>query len=238
MEIVYVVHSCFILKDEDEVIIFDYPGDEFIGDLERETVVSSLRGLKQYFFVTHSHHDHYSEEIFELPGVTEKTQYVLSDDTYVKDSGHSILKVSPDERYSLDGLDIRTFKSNDQGVAFRIDFRGIKIYFGGDLAKWDWPEWSESKRREHVSLFEDTLETLKKEDIDIAFSNTDERLSSWAGPAEFIDIVKHDIFVPIHTFGNEGWIDDLVREIYEDEVEIFHYVNTGDSFRYLVKDPA
>ncbi len=136
--------------------------------------------------------------------------------------------MSDGESKKIGDLRVRTFKSNDEGLAYLISIQGVTIYFGGDLAKWDWPEWSRAKRQRHVKVFERTLDILKDLNIDVAFSNMDQRLESWAGPVEFINTVKPRFFVPIHTFGNEEWIDDLLMKDLPDETTVFKYERPGE----------
>ncbi|MFW6072156.1 MAG: MBL fold metallo-hydrolase [Thermoplasmatota archaeon] len=231
MKITYITHSCFIIESKNVVLLFDYPSGSFINEEIREIVVEIIKDSELYTFISHSHSDHYNTEIFEFDRYAEKIIYILADEIPLSSElgSENIHILGPDEKLDLDDLQIITFKSNDEGVAFLIEAFGTKIYFGGDLAKWDWPEWTEEKRRSKVNLFKDVLDELKDLDIDIAFSNMDERLESWAGPVDFIETVRPDHFIPIHTFGNEEWIDDLLKVDLPGDVKIFKYENTGDS---------
>ena len=231
MKITYLTHSCFTLKIEDKVFLFDYPSGRYITEKVRNTVSRIVKGSNLYVFISHSHSDHYNPEIFELNKIAEKAVFVLSDDVHFnsKDRREEIKVIEPDKRYNVDDISMNTFKSNDEGVAFIIEVSDTKIQYGGDLAKWDWPEWSEEKRTSKVKVFKEVLDELKDLDIDIAFSNMDERLESWAGPVDFIRTVRPDHFIPIHTFGNEEWIDDLLEVDLPDDVKIFEYEETGDS---------
>jgi len=231
MKITYLTHNCFTIEKEDKVFLFDYPSDRYIKDNVKNTISRIAKNSNLFVFISHSHPDHYNPDIFELKEIAEKTYFVLSDDAPLTygDKSELIKIVEPDEQYGIDGLSVKTYKSNDQGVAFLIELSNIKIYYGGDLAKWNWPEWSEDKRKSKVKIFEDALKRLKKLHIDIAFSNMDERLESWAGPVEFIKKVRPEYFIPMHTFGNEEWIDDLLKENLPDDVDIFKYEKTGDT---------
>ncbi|MFP4608117.1 MAG: MBL fold metallo-hydrolase [Candidatus Aenigmatarchaeota archaeon] len=230
VKITYLYHSCFSLEVDKKVFLYDYPGSR-IDKRAEEGLKTQLRGKELYVFISHAHGDHFSPDVVKFSSDAEKTHFILSSDVYTalfpKLNG-DLLEANPDSTYSLDDMQIRTFESNDAGVAFLIRFAGLKVYFGGDLAKWDWPEWSEKKREDHVRVFDEVVRSLEKEKIDIAFSNMDERLPSWAGPIEFIERVKPTYFVPIHTFGSEEWIDDLVEEGWDAKTEIFHYSEPGD----------
>ncbi len=231
VEITYLYHSCFSVEADDKILLFDYPGRE-VSEAEERKLRSRIDGRELYVFVSHSHGDHFSSDITKFSGDAKKTHFILSDDVPLAglsiDLDDVFKKVRPETNYSWGSLEVKTFESNDAGVAFLIELDGKNIYYGGDLAKWDWPEWGEKKRKEHVEVFDETLRHLREKDIDLAFSNMDERLSSWAGPIEFIEKVEPRYFVPIHTFGNEEWINDLVEKDFEARTEIFHYEKPGD----------
>ncbi len=230
MKITYVYHSCFIMEIEDKVILFDPPGRGFLPKGFWEKIQELVKDRVLYIFVSHGHGDHYTQKIFDLQA--KEKHVVLSDDIYTEEEA---VMMSGEEERIVGDIAVKTFTSNDEGVAYLLKVEGMTIYYGGDLAMWDWPEWSESERREHVSVFEDTIRYLKKREIDIAFSNMDKRLKSWAGPVEFIHEVGPKYFVPMHTFGNEEWILDLVKKDIPKGTEIFQYRRPFDQFKVKYK---
>ncbi len=236
-DITYIYHSCFSLKLGEKVLLFDYPG-RGVKRGSKEKLRSQIEGSELYVFVSHAHGDHFSPEVGEFSSEAEKTRFIISDDVRSArlSSGNSdkLVQVNPDRSYQVNDLHIKTFKSNDAGVAFLIKHEGITIYYGGDLGKWNWPEWSREKRKEHVNVFEEVTDILKKEDVDVAFSNMDERLSSWAGPVDFIEKVKPTYFVPMHTFGSEEWIGDLVEKGWDAPTEVFDYREQGEQVTWEV----
>ncbi len=232
VKITYLYHSCFSLEVNGDVLLFDYPGSSVEKRVE-ERFKDQLSGKKLYVFISHAHGDHFSPDVVKFSQNAEKTHFILSSDVFFTPSlgpDDELIEAHPDSTYAVDDLSIKTFESNDAGVAFLIRSGSIdlNVYFGGDLAKWNWPEWSKKKREKHVEVFDEVVEALTKEKIDIAFSNMDERLPSWAGPIEFIERVKPRYFVPIHTFGSEEWIDDLVEKGWDAKTKIFHYSKPGD----------
>ncbi|MBS3782074.1 MAG: MBL fold metallo-hydrolase [Candidatus Thermoplasmatota archaeon] len=237
-QINYWYHSCFTIRSDDTVLLFDYPGRGMNTSLD-EKIKNIVKGKELYVFISHAHGDHFSPEVVKFAAPAAKTHIMISSDvskerivSRVSDPADSVTftSVEPDSRYKIEDLSVTTFESNDAGVAFLLEIYDYTIYYGGDLAKWNWPEWDQEKVREHVRVFEDIKRELKKEDIDIAFSNMDERLPSWAGPIELIEEVNPRYFVPMHTFGNEEWINDLVKEEIKADSEIFHYKKSGDEF--------
>lgn len=189
IRITYWYHSCFTIEEDKKVLLFDYPNRGIDNSLDKK-IKSIVKGSELYIFISHAHGDHFSPEVTKFSIHADETHYVISNDvpksTIMADkesdeSNNIFTQVDPDRNYKIKNLQIKTFKSNDAGVAFFIDIKDKNIYFGGDLAKWNWPEWDEEKVKNHVEIFDKVIRELKKEEIDIAFSNMDERLPSWAG---------------------------------------------------------
>jgi L-ascorbate metabolism protein UlaG (beta-lactamase superfamily) len=137
--------------------------------------------------------------------------------------------VVPDQSYHINDLEIQTFRSNDQGVAFLICCDGLNIYFGGDLANWDWDNLTIQEHRFLVDYFAEVLTKINQRPVQIAFSNTDPRLKNWAGAAQFIDTIKPNFFVPMHTFGETQSISRFLAEHPQPVTGFFHYHQAGDS---------
>lgn len=231
VKITYIYHSCFLLNLGKKILLFDYPGKGVKAGVKKK-LRSQINGSELYVFISHGHGDHFSPEVTEFSSDAERTHFLISSDIRSErlsiGPSDRLESVGPDRSYRVNGLGIKTFKSNDAGVAFLIDWKDITIYYGGDLARWDWPEWSKKKRDEHVKVFEEVTDILQEKNIDIAFSNMDERLSGWAGPIEFIEKVEPNYFVPMHTFGSEEWIEDLVKEGWNAPTEVFEYRDQGE----------
>ncbi|MFO7792284.1 MAG: MBL fold metallo-hydrolase [Candidatus Saliniplasma sp.] len=232
--VTYMIHSCFTVELDDRVLLFDYPGRRFSRQNMDEIVRSKLKGKKAIIFASHSHSDHFNPDVLMYEKTASGTHFVLSDDIplHGKTRSPNITMIGPEENLTLGDISIETFESNDAGVAFLIRYRNKTIYYGGDLAKWDWPEWSVSKQADHVKVFEDVLKILKETDLDLAFSNMDERLESWAGPLDFIRSTKPRFFVPMHTFGNEQWVEDMLDKDIPSHTTVFKYEKTGDSVEW------
>ncbi len=223
MRITYISHSCFVLEN-DVVLLFDYPSGAMLTSGAQKIVEDAVLDSKLYVFISHSHGDHYNPDVTKMAEEAQSVEYIVSDDVPLS-IGHSL---GPDEKLSLDVMDITTYESNDAGLAFLIELGGKRIYYGGDLAKWDWDDFDVDTRRYMVKVFEDMTARLSKLNIDVAFSNMDKRLESWAGPLDFLEVVKPKFFVPMHTFGHPEWIDDLVEKTEYPTERIFRYKKPGD----------
>ncbi len=224
MRITYISHSSFAVKFGEDVLLFDYPSQGSLVPGGEIAAKAAVRNSNLYVFVSHSHGDHYGRRVLDISKEAKRTEFIVSEDVPLKDAIH----LTSGQRLYVDSLDIETFASNDAGVAYLIRTGSTDIYYGGDLAKWDWDDFDEATRRYMVDVFEKMIRHLSKLDVDIAFSNMDQRLESWGGPLEFLEVVCPEYFVPIHTFGHHEWIDDLVKRTDYPAGRIFRYERPGD----------
>lgn len=236
--ITYIHHNCFILKESSRTFLFDYPGEPYLTPRIRESVTNELRGSKALIFVSHSHQDHFNPKIVDLAKLTAKAGIIISDDILKShprlEKVENCLSVKPEAVYVLDELKITTFPSNDLGVAYLIQTGNLTIYFGGDLAKWSWDDFTPKECRRMEEHFQKTIDSLAKHRIDIAFENTDSRLANWAGAADFIKAVKPGLFVPMHTFGDLDSLERFVTELGPVESKIFQYRETGAKIEFSI----
>ncbi len=231
-KIIYIHHSCFLVTINSTVFLFDYPEDVHLPAGCEDIVLDNLKEKEQVFvFFSHSHDDHFNQNIENKLKDVKNVKYIISDDIIdmyddIFTSEHLI--VEPDEEYSYHQLKIKTFLSNDLGVAYLIKFRDITIYYGGDLANWIWPNMPKNAKEESEKFFKATLERLSKENIKIGFSNVDFRLQNLGGGKEFLETVRPKYFVPIHLFSDPSNIDKFIKRVHVKDTIIFRYKKPGD----------
>lgn len=234
--ITYIHHNCFILKEPSRTLLFDYPDDRFLTPGMREAVTNELRGSKAFIFASHSHQDHFNPQLLNLAKIASQATFILSKDIIKRHPQfgkvENCLIVKPSEAYELEKMGIRTFPSNDLGVAYLIQSNELTVYFGGDLAKWSWDDFTPKERRWMEEHFQKTIETLAKQPIDIAFENTDPRLPNWSGAAEFLHTVKPKLFIPMHTFGDLDSLGRFMKDLGPTESKIFQYRETGEQIGF------
>lgn len=234
IEITYIFHNCFILKLPDMTFLFDYPAAQYLDETRRIAIISQIQNTDLYLFSSHNHADHFNRNSMVLSPYTKSLTCILSKDIVKKNRQ---FKENPlchiaeaDQSYTINDFTVDTFRSNDEGVAFLIHLGPLHIYFGGDLANWHWEDLNKQEIRLLVDYFGEVLEKIKQQPIQIAFSNTDQRLANWAGAAQFMEIVKPRLFVPMHTFGETQSIAKFLNENPgHPGTEVFQYHKTGDS---------
>jgi L-ascorbate metabolism protein UlaG (beta-lactamase superfamily) len=248
-EVTYIFHNCFVLKisgaGEEQTFLFDYPADQYLNEVIKATVISKISNTDLYILSSHNHHDHFNRNVENLGAFARSATYLLSKDIIKKNrkfremerAGESCYTIEPDQTYHIKDLEVHSFLSNDEGVAFLLNVGrppadNLTVYFGGDLANWDWDDLNKQERQFLVDYFGEVLAKLNNWPIQIAFSNTDARLRNWAGAVQFIETIKPRLFIPMHTFGDTATIVKFLGENPHLGTEIFKYFKTGDTLTF------
>lgn len=235
VKITYLYHSSFAVETPGHFLIFDYYNDTPRGAGLSEGVIdpAQLTGRNVAVFASHRHPDHYSSGIFgwrtEIPDI----RYVISDDIRTDEPAE---RMRPGETRSFEGMDVRTLRSTDEGVAFLVEADGFRIYHAGDLNWWRWDENSDRENEKMEQDYKREIEQLKGEKIDLAFLPVDPRQEKDAllGIGFFMETVGADRVVPMHSFGDTEFFDLLKTDEraapYRDR--ILFYRSRGEQLSY------
>lgn len=133
----YLDHSAWAVKTKNNLLIFDYtengkkPSFSSLGS--GYVNPSELKDLKITVFSSHGHNDHYDNIIFNWKRSNANIQYVLgSKPGRVNAADYTFLGAGQSK--TINGIEVKTIKSTDAGVAFLIKADGLDIYFAGDHA--------------------------------------------------------------------------------------------------------
>ena len=214
--ITYVHHNCFVLDLDGRTLVFDYPSAEHRPPGARDVVRRALTGADAVVFFSHSHADHCSADILDLTGATDSAAMVLSFDVPEMVPELDVtgaLVVDPDETVYVGDLTVDCLESNDLGVAFLITAPEARIYFGGDLALWDWPGLDAAGLDFTRRYFDDCLARVRAFAPHIAFTDADPRLAGRSGAGLFWETVRPPVFVPMHGFGDLDGLSRFARDL-------------------------
>lgn len=218
MKITYLNHSGFLLEYGESGFLFDY----YKGKIPDLTDKKNI-----FVFVSHTHWDHYNQEIFSLQGMYHNVTYILSQDINVKDNffttyqlrEEDIVKVSSVENYCLqdsEGNDLKiiTLASTDEGVAFYLEYRDKFIYHAGDLNLWVWKEETKDYNQKMIQDYKKQMEVLQNKRIDVAFLPLDPRQEEEyaGGIMELLKIANVNTVFPMHFWGKYEIIDKFLQE--------------------------
>ncbi|MFU0831451.1 MAG: MBL fold metallo-hydrolase [Oscillospiraceae bacterium] len=231
----YLHHSSFSLQTEEHFLIFDYYLDTPKGSGFSKGVVDpdEIRDKNVVVFSSHSHPDHYSPKIFSWRKSISNIRYVLADEIHPPEDA---LKIAPGETLDLGDLTVHALESTDLGVAFLIHVDGLCVYHAGDLNWWHWEGELQEFNEDMGRRYREQVDTLRGEDIDIAFLTVDPRQEKNAllGFNYFMKTIGAKAVVPMHSFGHTEFYESLMDNpefaVWKDR--LLFYRNRGDSMTY------
>lgn len=211
MKVTYIYHSGFSVELERCVLLFDY----YMGKLPEWDKDKTI-----YVFVSHKHKDHFSLKIFDLAGQYKKVYFFLGSDVklsgkYLERNGivpevaEKITNIGKNKRILFDGMEIRSLRSTDAGVAFIIRIGEKCIYHAGDLNWWHWEgepyPFNENMERDYKK----EIDSIKGMHFDAAFVPLDPRLEkAYAlGMDYFLENTRADRIFPMHMWEEYGHIE-------------------------------
>lgn len=194
MKVRFVCHSCFMVKFDKSVLIFDYYGE---GKLPE-----SFGKKNVYFLNSHGHPDHFKREILDLRDKYPGAIYILSSDIYFKKENRKdwICQVKARETYEIGELHIQTLRSTDMGVAFVVETEGKRIYHAGDLNWWHWEGEDKAWNNNMAANYKQEMDRLSKVHFDAAFLPADPRLADayYWGIKYFLEQAEAEHVFPMH----------------------------------------
>lgn len=233
IRLTYIHHNCFVLQIAHQAFLFDFPDPEHRPENALTAMLDAVKDLDLFVFISHGHGDHFDPALADVLFGHPKVRFILSDDVaemFPQAVPEAALLVEPDAQYQLGDMTLETLPSNDLGVAFVIHWQGLTIYFGGDLACWDWPNSSPAEQAFTREFFTQAITRVAENGpIHIGFSNVDKRLAGLAGGLEFVDLVRPCVFVPMHTFGDTDWLVDVAPRMALPDTVVFPYLHPGDT---------
>lgn len=210
INLTYIHHSGFIAETENNVLIFDYYTE---GGKISSLNTEKFNGKNIFFFVSHSHGDHFDKRIFKYRN--KNVKYILSDDIENEYADNDVIFVKPHCTYEVENIKIETLLSNDMGVAFVIEADGKTIYHSGDLNWWHWNGEPDDWNKSMGDIYKSELALLKNKNIDVAFVPVDPRLEENYILA--IDYIMKNINIkkvlPMHFWGDFN----IYEKIYNNE---------------------
>ena len=235
--ITYIHHNCFGLRRGDQTFLFDYPGKSHLPDGAESLVQKFVAGTDLSVFISHSHDDHCNDDLVSMAATARQASHVLSDDVAdmrpgAVPEGVGVLIVEPDETYAFNGMVVETLLSNDLGVAFLVEVDGLRLYYGGDLAKWIWKTASRQEAAFTTDFFRAAMDRVRAFRPHVAFCNVDRRLENLAGGVEAYRDCGAQVFVPMHAFGEPGWLKEFPDMVEAKGPQLFMYETMGDNVVY------
>lgn len=221
MKVTFIEHSGFLVETASSYFLFDYyKGDIPVLDQTKPLVV----------FVSHNHRDHYNPVIFNYFEDYPWVHYVLDKDCGIKwkirecadrgiDLAAKLTRVRKNQRYELQlpesgFLDITTYRSTDAGVAYLLEYNGLRFYHAGDLSHWIWEDKPEEYNQRMAERYRLEMAKMKGLSVDLAFVPLDPRLltDTPTGLEVFLENVRAKKIFPMHFWEKFSVIQRFVKE--------------------------
>ncbi len=211
----YIYHSGFYVETDHKILLFDW----YKGKLPKLPEDKAI-----YVFVSHFHGDHYGNCIWSLP--QERTSYILdrkvnpgfSRKKKIEEGKIKAYMLSAHKHYSIEGVEIDTLFSTDEGLAFSVKVDGYRIYHAGDLNIWYWEDEPMEDNKWQQGSYQKEMEYLKQslggEEIDLAFLPLDPRLEKHAadGFLSFMRQIPCKKVFPMHYWGKREKALDYTKD--------------------------
>ena len=228
MKVTYLHHSGFMVELYKKVLEFDYYTQSGRFNFLSERVFD---GKDLIFFASHMHEDHFDRRIGNwLP----QAAFVLSDDIRMENAKTgNVLMVEAGKEYEFCDMEIKTLKSNDEGVAFLIRTEGKTIYHGGDLNWWHWNGEPDDFNNDIEKSYCGETNKLIGEKIDVAFVPADPRLEDkalWAVDYFMAKVGAKAVF-PMHFWDQFNICEQLKEKPYGEYMMVINERN--QSFELL-----
>lgn len=207
MKVYFIRHSSFLLEMADCCILFDY----YEGELPQ--VDKPL-----YVFASHSHPDHFSDEVFTVTKDKQEVFYILSKDIFRRrvpaEREERTTFVKPGETGRAGELTYHTLRSTDKGVAFVVETAQGPVYHAGDLNCWVWPGSDPKENDAAEQAYLAQLQHLKGKRLQAAFVPLDPRQGEFYDRGMFQFMLAADCarVFPMHMWGDFSVIGQYKRQ--------------------------
>ncbi|MBO7608715.1 MAG: MBL fold metallo-hydrolase [Muribaculaceae bacterium] len=210
MKITCIGHSGFAIESDDKsvTLIFDYYTD---NAHVLEPILQRAQNI--YVFVSHSHRDHLSYDIFDWQHHYPIARYIIANECRRKLKRSINLDNMPvtflhhDEDWQDERIHVHAFNSTDAGVCFMVDIDGKRIFHAGDFTCWDMAENDEAASRKAKGDFEVILSAIAQHTsaIDVVMMPVVPNIGGdfAYGARRLLNTVNCDLFIPMHTWGRD-----------------------------------
>jgi len=227
----YLNHSGWAVQTSEHLLVFDYwqrvlPSDRQSLDNGRINP-EEVAGKNVVVFSSHSHNDHFMQEIASWSSGISNIRYVLgfegpfsTDYAFIPPRGEKV----------VNGVKIRSIASTDSGEGFIVELDGVTIFHPGDHA---------CRFEEKDTAFTSEIDFLASmyQNIDIAFvpvsgCSFNNKVALEKGNDYLVEKFHPRVVFPMHGSGNEKTYREYAeKENTEQKSPIYKYAEfMGDRF--------
>ncbi|MDO4588645.1 MAG: MBL fold metallo-hydrolase [Fusobacterium sp.] len=237
MKIYYIYHSCFVVEDEKNILIFDYYKTPKKSDSKIDILDFVKRKDKQvYIFASHIHYDHFNPEILNWYELNNDIKYIFSSDIKTNLKNLDITFLEENQEKKILDINIKTYGSTDEGVSFWIELKEKVLFYAGDLNWWAWTDDTLEEEKYMKDKFQEIIKDIENNNrrIDITFFPVDPRLEEnmYKGGEYFINKLEPKYFVPMHFDKGYTEIEKFRKEYSSIKTKILSIENILEEVNY------
>lgn len=237
MKIYYIYHSCFVVEDEKNILIFDYYKTPKKSDSKIDILDFVKRKDKQvYIFASHIHYDHFNPEILNWYELNNDIKYIFSSDIKTNLKNLDITFLEENQEKKILDINIKTYGSTDEGVSFWIELKEKVLFYAGDLNWWAWTDDTLEEEKYMKDKFQEIIKDIENNNrrIDIAFFPVDPRLEEnmYKGGEYFINKLEPKYFVPMHFDKGYTEIEKFRKKYSSIKTKILSIENILEEVKY------
>ncbi len=211
MNITYLHHSGFLVETHDTALLFDYYTE---NGKYHQVHPEDFAHRKFFVLVSHGHGDHFDQIVLKW---ADRAHYILAEGVPLPAGFQGdVTWMKPHETVTIDGVEIRTLQSNDEGVAFLVKTGHTAVFHSGDLNWWHWNGESDAFNAEIADSFRREIDLLKGEEIEVAFVPADPRLEDkydWAVDY-YMQTIGAKVLFPMHFWRQFAVCEQLRQKPY------------------------
>lgn len=237
MKIYYIYHSCFVVEDEKNILIFDYYKTPKKSDSKIDILDFVKRKDKQvYIFASHIHYDHFNPEILNWYELNNDIKYIFSSDIKTNLKNLDITFLEENQEKKILDINIKTYGSTDEGVSFWIELKEKVLFYAGDLNWWAWTDDTLEEEKYMKDKFQEIIKDIENNNrrIDITFFPVDPRLEEnmYKGGEYFINKLEPKYFVPMHFDKGYTEIEKFRKKYSSIKTKILSIENILEEVKY------
>ena len=176
MTVKYYYHSGFSVASGETLLVFDYwmgRQGKKLPAAQRITPETLSHFSEVFVFISHGHEDHFDPVVYTWEQYAPVT-YILPETMDASLHGRR-MGVGGEITLSRH-VKVKAFDSTDEGLSYLVEMDGIRIFHAGDLNNWHWREESTPREIEEAERdFQQVMETMRGEKVDVAFFPVDLR---------------------------------------------------------------
>lgn len=232
MKIIYIYHNCFIIDLGSKKLLFDYP--KILNEEAVNFVINTIKNNDLIVFISHSHNDHFTEEVIELRKFVKSFICITSYDVIEASNRMKNLcyEVKDGDSLKIDNIIVDVYGSSDIGVSFLLKISSIKVYYAGDNANWKREQLPPELNEKIEKTFKKVISEIKNKEgsVDIAFLVFCEICEDYGGISYIVRELKPQLLVPMHLSGNTKIFETYKKYFKNLSCNIFTYHNLGDTY--------